>query len=75
MTATELWDQLVKKHPALLSRRVQFSPEDVKKFFDYIFKTALEKGEFDTIEEEARHTPHPSAAMPDFMRGFFQPKT
>jgi hypothetical protein len=74
MTRDELWSQLVKKHPALLSRRVQFSPEDVKKFFDYIFKTALEKGEFDTIKQEAAHTPHP-CNIPDFLREFLPPKT
>ena len=68
MTASELWSQLVEKHPALLSRRVQFSPEDVKKFFDFIFKTALEKGEHET--DTSTPSP-PSSSMPDFMREFF----
>jgi len=74
MTRDELWSQLVKKHPALESRVVEFSQKDIRKFFNFVFTTALEKGEHDTSAAEAARTPHPSAAMPDFMRGFFHPR-
>tara|TARA_R110000868_G_scaffold177691_6_gene416698 strand:- start:746 stop:970 length:225 start_codon:yes stop_codon:yes gene_type:complete len=70
MTRDELWQIYVRKNPALLSKTVIFTAEGIRKFFDVTFKTALEKGEHDTLEAEAAHTPHPSA-MPDFMREFF----
>jgi hypothetical protein len=38
----------------------------IRKFFNFVFDTALKKG-------EATHTQHPSAPMPDFMRAFFYP--
>lgn len=71
MTRDELWSQLVKKHPALQSRVVEFSQKDIRKFFNFVFTAALEKGEHDTLAAEAAHTPYPSSAMPDFMREFF----
>ncbi len=74
MTREELWQIYVRKNPALLSASVTFSANGIRKFFDVTFNTALEKGEFDTCEEESKHTPHPSSLMPDFMRDFFGKK-
>lgn len=71
MTREELWQIYVRKNPALLSASVTFSANGIRKFFDVTFKTALEKGEHDTLEAGAARTPHPSSAMPDFMREFF----
>lgn len=70
MTRENLWQIYVRKNPALLSKTVIFTAEGIRKFFDVTFNTALEKGEFDTIEAEAAQTPHPSS-IPDFMRDFF----
>ena len=61
MTAEELWQIYVRKNPALLAEKIVFSPAGIRKFFDVTFTTALEKGEHDTLEAEAAHTPHPSS--------------
>jgi hypothetical protein len=74
MTKDELWLVFVKKNPALLSANVTFSAAGVRKFFDRTFEIALEDGEHDTIEGEAKRTPHPSDSMPDFLKQFLRRK-
>ena len=74
MTRDELWQIYVRKNPALLASNVSFSAAGIRKFFDRTFDIALESGEFDTIEGEARNTPHPSDSIPDFLKHFLHRK-
>lgn len=74
MTKYELWAVFVRKNPALLAANVSFSAAGIRHFFNRTFDIALESGEYDTIEGEARNTPNPSDSIPDFLKQFLHRK-